>query len=479
MKYTFLIAWCCLFNTLVTKAQSSILLEPSKDNGIFSKRDSALNLQSNLPIILPASGAGTRLMWIPSLSAFRVGTVTGIYSADNWNADSIGRFSIAGGLNTKATGYCSIALGSSASATGNNSVALGVSSALGLDAIAMAGATAFGSNSVAAGMFSEAQGTFSVALGRGNISLGASSVALGSYAKANGDYSIAAGSGSHSFGESSITLGQGLTAYKYGGISMGTFNNPGNTTVTNYSDYSYSDRIFQLGNGVFDSLENAIIYSNALTVIRNGNVGIGNTVAALAPGERLVIDGNVSVVDAAKGIRLSANFSPLLTKTSDVFTSGAYQNLGRWGLFKDTDNFTFGIPAITNKTFRFVSYNDNSTISKTVLDINQNGNVSVEGFSKLGSSAPAIKVLKLTGTTAATQGTYTSIAHGLSLSKILSVEVFVSVSATVKHGRGWTAYGGHQFDFYIDSTVIQILNIAGNSSSILSKPYTVLITYEQ
>ena len=442
MRYIsfFLFLCSCFLSTLNTTAQSSILLEAKKDNGIFSKRDSALDI-NNLPlspIILPAIGVGTRLMWIPSKSAFRVGTILDYEngSMNNWNADSIGIYSIAGGLNVKATGTASTAFGSS-TATGRFSTAIGLG---------------------------KAEGPYSLAGGGNSIS--------------RGDFSFAMGYESNSAGEASIALGDGVTAYKYGGISLGAYNDPGHTVPNTYENPLSTDRIFQLGNGSFD-FDGDNILSNALTVLRNGNMGIGNIAATLAPAERVVIDGNVSVLNAAKGIMLSGSSSPLLTKTSDVFTSGTYQNLGRWGLFKDTDNLTFGIPAITNKTFRFVSYNTNSTIAKTVLDINQNGNVSVDGFSKLGSSAPAIKVLKLTGTTAATQGTYTTIAHGLDFSKILSVEVFVSPSATVKHGRGWTAYGGYQFDFYLDTTLIQILNIAGNSSSILSKPYTVLITYEQ
>ena len=401
MKYTLLLVWCCLLNTLIAKAQSSILLEPSKDNGIFSKRESALNA-NNLPIspvILPATGVGTRLMWIPSKSAFRVGTIIdeGYGSAASWDADNIGIYSIAGGINVRATGFASIALGYSAWARGNTSVALGSSIADGWTATAMGLGRALGSASVAGGEYAEAHGEASVSIGMYSRSIGFSSSAFGYLTKAKGDYSLSAGYESSSFGEASIALGRMTSAYKFGGISIGAFNEPGDTTVT-YNDTAVdTDRIFQLGNGFYDSFLDYTYSSNAITVLRNGNVGIGNSPATLAPTERLVVDSNISV----------------------------------------------------------------------------------DGFSKLGSNAPAIKVLKLTGTTAAAQGTYTSIAHGLSLSKILSVEVFVSVSATVKHGRGWTAYGGHQFDFYIDSTVVQILNIAGNSGNILSKPYTVLITYEQ
>lgn len=42
---------------------------------------------------VPLSGAGTRFMWLPKRSAFRVGTVDN----NNWNAGSIGLWSFATG----------------------------------------------------------------------------------------------------------------------------------------------------------------------------------------------------------------------------------------------------------------------------------------------------------------------------------------------------------------------------------------------
>lgn len=460
--YTFLLTWMFLSNTLTAMAQSSILLEPNDSNGIFSKRATLLD-PDNLPagpVVLHATGAGTRLMWIPSKSAFRAGTVLGDGAA-RWDADSIGIFSFAAGLNSLAAGKAS--------------TALGVSKAIGLLSTALGNSNAQAEYSTAVGK-SNALGMYSLSTGAATAS-GLASNALGN-SNAKGDFSLSAGYKNYSSGESSVALGEGLTAYKYGGVSLGAYNSPGDTSITYYNTFTPADRIFQIGNGYIDGFSEDIVQSNALTILRNGNLGVGNTVATLAPAERVVIDGNVNVMNAAKGVSLSGSFSPLLTHTTDAFTSGTYQNLGRWGIFKDTDYLTLGVPALTNKAFRFVSYNANSTIAKTVLDINQNGNVAVDGYTKLGATAPSIKVLKLTGNTAAAQGTYATATHGLTLAKILSVEVFVSPSATVKHTRGWTAYAGHQFDFYVDNTVVQILNITGNSGSILSKPYTVLITYE-
>lgn len=107
------------------------------------------------------------------------------------------------------------------------------------------------------------------------------------------------------------------------------------------------------------------------------------------------------------------------------------------------------------------------------------GNVATTGFTQLGSDAPKIKVKKITGFTQTTQDAYRAIPHGLALDKILSVEVVVSVSSTVKHFKKWTSYINHEFDYYVDATNVQIFNIPGNSGSILNKPLTIYITYEE
>ena len=73
-------------------------------------------------VILPQSGTGTRLMYIPSKAAFRAGHVLG----DRWDNKYIGNYSIAMGYNPKASGEGSVALGGYQSiATGKNSVAIG------------------------------------------------------------------------------------------------------------------------------------------------------------------------------------------------------------------------------------------------------------------------------------------------------------------------------------------------------------------
>jgi hypothetical protein len=71
--------------------------------------------------ITPASGAGTRMMWIPAKSAFREGTVTGT----GWDDANIGANSIAMGTDAFGKGANTTAIGNNVAAIGNNSSALG------------------------------------------------------------------------------------------------------------------------------------------------------------------------------------------------------------------------------------------------------------------------------------------------------------------------------------------------------------------
>jgi hypothetical protein len=101
----------------------------------------------------------------------------------------------------------------------------------------------------------------------------------------------------------------------------------------------------------------------------------------------------------------------------------------------------------------------------------------VNGYSKLGSNAPSIKVIKVTGTTAATEGGIAFFPLGLTASKIISVSVIVQVTPTF-----WVAphdSPGSNFKWSYNSTNFSIVNFSGDSANILSKPFVVFITYEE
>jgi hypothetical protein len=103
----------------------------------------------------------------------------------------------------------------------------------------------------------------------------------------------------------------------------------------------------------------------------------------------------------------------------------------------------------------------------------------VNGYTKLGSNAPAIKVLKLTGTTSGVQGGQVTIAHGLSVAKILAVNVLVQSSPNNWVHPSYVANAGYVFNYVVGATNITVINVATQSANILSSPIKILVTYEQ
>lgn len=105
--------------------------------------------------------------------------------------------------------------------------------------------------------------------------------------------------------------------------------------------------------------------------------------------------------------------------------------------------------------------------------------LTVNDFTKLGSVAPAIKMKKLAGTTGATEGSNTSIAHGLTISKVLGCQVFVNNAAGAKIPPAYIGATEYQYNAFIDASDVHIMLSGSNSGNLLNKTITVLITYEE
>src|SRR6218665_2995749 len=114
------------------------VIRNTNTGGFWSKNTVGLAENANNttnPPTAPVNEAGTRLMWIPSRSAFRVGTVN---NTTTWSADSIGLFSLASGYNTRAYGKFSVALGNNTLADRDYSFAAGYQTkATGIGAVAL------------------------------------------------------------------------------------------------------------------------------------------------------------------------------------------------------------------------------------------------------------------------------------------------------------------------------------------------------
>lgn len=186
----------------------------------------------------PISGAGTRLMWIPAKGAFRAG-YTG---PTEWDDVNIGYRSVAMGFRTAAPGDNATAFGSYCYADGDYSFAIGNQS------------TASGNNSIAMGT-SSAYGTGSTAIGTGPVAYGSNATAFGFYTRSK----------------------------SFAGCVVGSFND--STNAASSTSQNGLNRIFEIGNGTADNAR-----SNAITVLFNGNVGIGTT----TPGVMLDVNGTTT-----------------------------------------------------------------------------------------------------------------------------------------------------------------------------------------
>jgi len=213
----------------------------------------ARNWQHSVPVVqtgtlgqgdnIGSIGSGPRLVWYPKKGAFRAGEN---FNGASWQEANIGDYSFAGNRG-RASGSYSTAFGWS-TASGENSFGIGHNS------------TASGANSIAGGLLAKAFGNSSIAIGRNT--------------EANGDESVA--------------LGTGTTTKAFGAITVGAFNNVSDNVTGTLQAASGSDRIFQLGNGLHSQA-----LSNAVTVLRNGNVGIGNN--AINPQFILEVGGRARV----------------------------------------------------------------------------------------------------------------------------------------------------------------------------------------
>ena len=253
-------------------AQAQITLKSSNaatqslvvgDNFIYSSNSTFVSTDPG-GVAPPVSGTGTRLMWLPAKSAFRVGSVEGT----QWDAANIRTYSFASGYSTIANGRASTAMGSSSNGSGDNSTAIGTLVIASGDYSTAMGylSTASGVNSTAIGNAVIANGIASTAMGYSSTASGSYSTAMGYSSTASGYSSFSMGNRSTASGNYSTAMGVISTAQAYGSVAMGRYN----VIAGNTNAWIDTDPLFVIGNGA-----SGFSPSNALTVLKNGSMGIG------------------------------------------------------------------------------------------------------------------------------------------------------------------------------------------------------------
>ncbi len=289
--------------SIISHAQYT-LIEPQGNNGIISKHNGTI-LSDPGVVNFPVIGWGTRLMWIPAKSAFRVGTV----QYNFWDPNMIGTWSFAAGFNPVASGNYSVALGAEPYVTANGATAFSYGSATAANAMALTGGNASGTSSLAWGSLSKATATLSMALGFASEARGNNSVAIGN-GKAYAEYTTAIGANSKAKSQNSMAIGFGAettapTTFSFGfntiahswemtalGMNNDTTSNPG-AKNSNLG----TQPLLVVGNGTNYMTDR----KNALMILRNGNMGIMNS----NPTEALEVNGNgkfAGMVSASCGV---------------------------------------------------------------------------------------------------------------------------------------------------------------------------------
>ncbi len=102
----------------------------------------------------------------------------------------------------------------------------------------------------------------------------------------------------------------------------------------------------------------------------------------------------------------------------------------------------------------------------------------VNGYTKLGSDAPAIRTKKITVNTPTSQGAVLWIPHGVIGNRILSVQLMVEYAAGQFVPDNY-AFTGYYLRWTITGANIAVETVAASSANVLNKPMKVFITYEQ
>ncbi|MEO6287823.1 MAG: tail fiber domain-containing protein [Dyadobacter sp.] len=208
--------------------------------------------------ILPSLPDGDLLLWYPRKAALRVGKNDSGFGA--WDESNIGKYSVGFGNNPKASGQSSFSMGTTSVASGIASISVGYNN--------------------------QATNNYTAAFGEETIASGFAAFAIGNSSVASGDLAFASGNFSESLGYYSFSAGTHSISKALSSATFGLFNND-DDSPSPFSP-SLQDRIFQIGNGYHVSNR-----SNAFTILRNGNIGIGNN--TLTPQFLLDIGGRVRI----------------------------------------------------------------------------------------------------------------------------------------------------------------------------------------
>ena len=232
-------ALALLLSAAPTAAQSDILLQlrsgsPAGDRFRVDSAGGVIALGQIGYGIIPATGAGWRMMWHPYKVAFRAGYAD---AGGQFDESNIGFYSWAGGALSKAAGNYAFAMGNQNSAEAQCAVAIGSGNNVFGNA-----SDGFATCGVALGLNNDVKDQAGVAIGQNNWSDGDAAVAIGYTTTADADYSMAFGyrastngrTGAKVFGDASTTDSiEAVANNEFAVRAAGGFRFRSNATLTN------------------------------------------------------------------------------------------------------------------------------------------------------------------------------------------------------------------------------------------------------
>ncbi|HEY6503431.1 MAG TPA: hypothetical protein VIZ28_05595 [Chitinophagaceae bacterium] len=218
-------------------------------------------------------------------------------------------------------------------------------------------------------------GFYSFASGFNASANGGFSTALGGGTTATGPYTTAIGYTTTASGFGAAAIGFRTSAKAYGAISLGALNDDSDSPDPNNS--ALSDRIFQIGNGDINTLAR----NNALTVLRNGNTGLGT----LLPGARL------HIANGSSGYSNGYFPGTIIEGNSNTYLNFLTPNGSESGVLfgKAFDAASGGIVYNNPSNANGLQFRTNGNATRMVID--QSGNVGI------GISTPGTKLHVVSG----------------------------------------------------------------------------------
>lgn len=263
-----------------------------------------------------AFGAGAVASGIGSFAFGSVGRDTTTFASTGVYTTASGNYSFAFGQASQASGIGSVSFGLNNISSRDYSISIGYNN---LSSGYLA--NSFGANNVASGWFSTALGFMNTAKGDVSLAIGNSAIAAGVGSIAIGLDNVQFGSWYapiEADGDRSVAIGHGVTASAYASFVVGQQNEiPGSYSVNSWVD---TDPLFVIGNGNGGSSTFKIpIRSNAMVVLKNGNVGFGTS----TPTKNLEVAGD-ALFD---GNEINSGYIRVVGYPSPIYSGSANQGL--------------------------------------------------------------------------------------------------------------------------------------------------------